>query len=368
MIPWLATSCLLVSYPDPAERSTDTGRDTVASDESPSPSAETGTASTGPTSQTGATETGLGVQTVTLLTKVGTAQQNVSFVAFQEADGPWTAVTGAGGRYEAAVAPGPFGVVSVCADARGVSVSELRATTQEVVTLQRVCPAAPPEETYEVSGTILGLDPEDDVTVVIGAAVSEVPPGSYSVFALVRSASVPTHLARRDLVEISRNRTVDLDLTSKGTFWSVSEVLPVEATITGERADEIVTVLAQRLLPGDLEVDFSSDATAPNQVHAAPALEGEVNRVIGIGLGTAEGSAQRFVAWHFREALRCPWLRSSPRYRPIPHSPPRPRRTARSCSGRRSPSRVPWSTGTGSRRRIPSGSSDTRRSPGPRPS
>lgn len=132
-----------------------------------------------------------GPATITLHNAIGDGQTaNGAVVAFQDGDGPWQALTGTGGTYTFAVASGRYGLVVVCdrsapATGQGIPFNEVfvnfyAASDAGELAVFSDC-MAKAEPSVSVSGTMLGTQAGDTVSVSSGGGGFEGAPGNWTM-------------------------------------------------------------------------------------------------------------------------------------------------------------------------------------------
>jgi hypothetical protein len=98
---------------------------------------------------------------ITLTSTSGPGGLMPVWVAFNDGDGPWQTVDGAGGVYSFEVSRGRFGLAFVCEPVSGTFLGEVvHATVAELSSLTVDCgPSPAPFTNYQLSGPIRNLDP-----------------------------------------------------------------------------------------------------------------------------------------------------------------------------------------------------------------
>lgn len=227
----------------PASPSTDAGSEAAAPNDTDAGDAGDGDGSVSPVEA--------GSTTLTLTTYLNRTQANLPWVAFNDGEGPWTAVTGLGGTYTFTITTGRYGLAWGCHSMKySTDVGEIylvHATVAELPSLKAGC-AVEPAAPVTVSGTIAGMATGDTGYLNAGES-STFPSGASPTYSLstLESGTYDFLVARKptvdpDRVILRRNepitftKTLDFDFASEGTDLSTFEM-----TITGASGTEVVT-------------------------------------------------------------------------------------------------------------------------------
>jgi hypothetical protein len=149
---------------------------------------------------------------------------NATLVAFQDGDGPWAALTGAGGIYLAISKMGRYAVAIGCGgDLPSVAIHY--ASVMDSTELNADGCFAPP--TVKVSVTLSGLADGETGEVWFGADVAgarqpvdafdvDVPMGMVDVFVRARQSGVATKVFRGPRLDVRADQALSLDLGTMG--------------------------------------------------------------------------------------------------------------------------------------------------------
>jgi hypothetical protein len=168
----------------------------------------------------------------------------LSWVAFQDGDGPWQRATDTGGVYTFEAPSGRYTAAFVCNVPGGGLGEIIAATVAELDTIQIPCPLPVPGAiTHHWQGAIKGAPANGPDNVLFGSregglwAASDRGDGGYQVdlapgtYDLVASFG-STISIKRDL-DVHAPGTADIDFTG-GTVTAKPQPLPMLATATGE--------------------------------------------------------------------------------------------------------------------------------------
>lgn len=182
---------------------------------------------------------------ITLHNAIGNGQTaNAAVAAVQDGDGPWQVITGTGGTYTFAVASGRYGLAVVCdrtTPTVGIPFNEVfvryyATTDASELSVFSDCLAKAPI-TVGVSGTTLGTQTTDTISVSSSVGGSEGPPGNWSIQAIAGAGIL---LGRR----LTNNRPIGI-LFNQVTFAAgatftldfTKQIFPTEVSMTPDPSD-----------------------------------------------------------------------------------------------------------------------------------
>lgn len=184
---------------------------------------------------------------ITLHNTIGPGQTaNAAVAAVQDGDGPWQVITGTGGTYTFPVGSGRYGLAVVCdrttpAVGQGIPASEVfvryyaTGDASELRVFSDCLAKAP--TTVAVSGTTLGTQTGDTISVDSGAGGTQGPPGNWSIQAVAGPGIL---LGRR----LTNNRPIGL-LFNQVTYAAgatytldfTKQIFPTEVGMTPDPSD-----------------------------------------------------------------------------------------------------------------------------------
>jgi hypothetical protein len=214
----------------------------------------------------------LGAGTRITLTNVTAAPvSNLSWVAFQDGDGPWQTVDGKAGVYVFTVRGPRYGLAFVCDRAGWLSGEVLHATVAELPSLATSCDLMVDRPIFPLGGALKGVPASAAISVFVGSVggvqaaqvtgtsyTLPVEASTYDVTALAQEPGKPDRVVVRRGVLVGAPTTLDLDFAAEGRS-GVEQPLVVKNTAVGET------------LEGSLEIQFASngylywDLTGPSQ-------------------------------------------------------------------------------------------------------
>ncbi|MCS6829860.1 MAG: hypothetical protein NZ749_04365 [bacterium] len=210
---------------------------------------------------------------VLVRTTQGGVARNVEFVAFQDGDGRWQALSGTGGEYRFEVADpnGRYGVVIVCLEPEGPHVRIIHATQAEIDQLTVACEAT--ASTATVSGAVRGLAEGEGAAVFMAQSsafwdrlartyrLERVPHGTHDLIALVQGFMqplTPSKMFIRRNLNIGGNTSEDVDFASGEAFTPEERTATVvggnfgAATITFRSANGTIASAGGPWYGGDI--------------------------------------------------------------------------------------------------------------------
>lgn len=180
--------------------------------------------------------------TVLVRTTRGGTPANADFVAFQDGNGAWQVVSGAGGLYTLNItdSDGRYGVAIACVNGPDVEVYILHATRAELSEITHECDEPPSQSFVTVSGTVGGLGTDNWAQVFLGQGTGFTYPGmgTYSLqtapgtYDLIAVKYVGFEIGSVDKVLIRRNVNATTDTTQNIDFDSAEAFAPEMHTVT----------------------------------------------------------------------------------------------------------------------------------------
>lgn len=183
--------------------------------------------------------------TITLHNAIGNGQTaNAAVAAVQDGDGPWQVITGTGGTYTFPVASGRYGLAVVCdrtAPTVGIPFNEVfvryyaTGDGSELSVFSDCLAKAP--TTVAISGTTLGTQTGDTISIASNASATQGPPGNWSTQAVAGPGIL---LGRR----LTNNRPIGLlfdQVTyAAGATFTLDfskQIFPTEVGMTPDPSD-----------------------------------------------------------------------------------------------------------------------------------
>jgi hypothetical protein len=188
-----------------------------------------------------------GPATITLHNTIGNGQlANAALVAYQDGDGAWQALTGTAGTYTFPVATGRYGLAVVCdrttpGTGQGVPFNEVflnfyAASDAAELVVFSDCQAKPPT-TVSVSGTVLGTQAGDTISVSTGEGGEE---GALTTWTADAAPGAGILLGRR----LVNNRPTGILFTqvtyAAGATFALDfakQIFPTEVGLTPDPSD-----------------------------------------------------------------------------------------------------------------------------------
>jgi hypothetical protein len=168
-----------------------------------------------------------GPETITLTTLLDETPENAPFVAAQDGDGPWQALSGNDGVFTFET-DGRFGLAYLCEDSIfGTTLHVIHATSADFVEVTRTCHSSTERGMASVHFAFEGLGPADSVDLLAGPYVAsgfpasfdlEVPIGTWDIVASRRSGTNVSDriIVRRDVVLQNGDTALGFDFKAEG--------------------------------------------------------------------------------------------------------------------------------------------------------
>jgi hypothetical protein len=200
----------------------------------------------------GAPEGSASAFSVALTNTAATATGGLAWVAFQDGDGPWQSVEGAGGVYSFEAPSGRYGLAFVCDLGDFVPGEIVHASVAELPALTTSCNPAAAQGAQHLRGAVRGLAAGGQLSISAGGSSVEVsapigapPPDGYDlelpidvydVVGVAFESARPSKALIAHDVSIKGEATLDLD------FTRAASLVEQPVTVTGA-AGEVSTVV-----------------------------------------------------------------------------------------------------------------------------